>query len=92
MLWLCRACSTRFAPGLPACPHCGSRDHEEWNGIMPRITKHEGIEPPKVDEPEPELDEPAEVVEDEPKPKSKPHTKVNAGHAAGRASAGRPGK
>lgn len=37
----CRECTTRFAVGLPACPHCQSTDHEE-DGAMPKITRHGG--------------------------------------------------
>jgi hypothetical protein len=40
-LRLCRECTTRFAVGLPACPQCGSTDHEE-DGAMPKITRHGG--------------------------------------------------
>jgi hypothetical protein len=43
-LWVCADCSTAFAVGQLACPHCGSTiyrtDHEE--GIMPKISKHGG--------------------------------------------------
>jgi hypothetical protein len=37
----CRECTTAFAVGLPACPHCRSTDHEE-DGAMPKITRHGG--------------------------------------------------
>jgi hypothetical protein len=37
----CRECTTTFAVGLPACPHCSSTDHEE-DGAMPKITRHGG--------------------------------------------------
>ncbi|MGW1616374.1 hypothetical protein ACWCQZ_44400 [Streptomyces sp. NPDC002285] len=37
----CRECTTTFAVGLPACPHCASTDHEE-DGAMPKITRHGG--------------------------------------------------
>jgi hypothetical protein len=37
----CRECTTTFAVGLPACPHCQSTDHEE-DGAMPKITRHGG--------------------------------------------------
>ena len=35
-LWVCLACGTRYAVGLPRCPHCLSADHEE-DGV-PKIT------------------------------------------------------
>jgi hypothetical protein len=28
-LWVCSGCSTRYAPGSPACPHCGGAEHIE---------------------------------------------------------------
>lgn len=40
-LWTCLACTTRYAVGLPACPHCRSTDYEE-DGAMPKITRHGG--------------------------------------------------
>lgn len=56
-LWHCTACSTAYAVGLPACPHCRSTSKEEDG--MPKITKaggpsHEGdpvAEPAPVVEP-----------------------------------------
>lgn len=32
MLWACVECTTRFAPGLAACPHCGGRTFQEAPG------------------------------------------------------------
>lgn len=29
VLWICKACSCRYAVGAPRCPQCGSTDHEE---------------------------------------------------------------
>lgn len=40
-LWFCAGCSTAYAVGLPACPHCQSADHHE-EGTMPKITLHGG--------------------------------------------------
>lgn len=37
-LWLCDACTTSYAVGLAACPHCGSTEHHE-EGEMPKITR-----------------------------------------------------
>lgn len=28
-LWVCDECSTAYAPGAPACPHCGEAKHHE---------------------------------------------------------------
>ncbi|GAA1749444.1 hypothetical protein GCM10009734_66670 [Nonomuraea bangladeshensis] len=36
-LWVCLGCSTRFAVGVEACPHCGGTEHEEEG--MPKITR-----------------------------------------------------
>lgn len=39
-LWLCDACTTSYAVGLAACPHCGSTEHHEEGEIeMPKITR-----------------------------------------------------
>lgn len=40
MLWHCSGCSTAYAVGLPACPHCGSAEYTEEE--MPKITVHGG--------------------------------------------------
>jgi hypothetical protein len=37
-LWECVGCSTVFAVGLPACPHCRSTDHYE-QGQEPPVAK-----------------------------------------------------
>jgi hypothetical protein len=29
MLWVCAGCSTAYAVGLPACPHCRCADYQE---------------------------------------------------------------
>lgn len=36
-LWVCSGCSTRYAPGSPACPHCGGvgRVEEGSAGLVP---------------------------------------------------------
>lgn len=39
-LWHCRTCSTAYAVGLPACPHCRSTSKEEDG--MPKTTVHGG--------------------------------------------------
>lgn len=40
MLWHCTSCTTAYAVGLPACPHCRSTSIEEDG--MPKITKAGG--------------------------------------------------
>ncbi|WP_432010182.1 hypothetical protein [Streptomyces cucumeris] len=40
-LRVCEDCTTKFAVGLEECPHCGSTDHREDDG-MPKVTVHEG--------------------------------------------------
>lgn len=40
-LWHCLACTTAYAVGLPACPHCRSTSKEE-DGVMPKTTVHGG--------------------------------------------------
>ena len=56
-LWGCAGCSTVYAVGLPACPHCQSTDREE--DPMPKITVHGGptvaAEATLVGEPGPEV-------------------------------------
>lgn len=32
-LWVCSGCSTRYAPGLEACPHCGSAERVEEGSL-----------------------------------------------------------
>jgi hypothetical protein len=35
-LWTCLACTTRYAVGMPACPHCTSVDHtDDPDGLRP---------------------------------------------------------
>lgn len=54
-LWVCDDCTTRYAVGLAACPHCGSGDYrpahevdrdgpadERTEDDMPKITVHGG--------------------------------------------------
>lgn len=40
MLWTCLECTTRYAWGLRACPHCGSAERLEDG--MAKITVHGG--------------------------------------------------
>jgi predicted nucleic acid-binding Zn-ribbon protein len=32
MLWACTECTTRYAAGLAACPHCGATSYQEAPG------------------------------------------------------------
>ena len=41
-LMVCAACSTAYAVGLAACPHCGSRDSYEEGTVVPKISVHGG--------------------------------------------------
>lgn len=41
-LRVCQECTTRFAVGLLACPHCRSTEHYEEGSVMPKITVHGG--------------------------------------------------
>jgi hypothetical protein len=41
-LWTCEGCTTKYSVGAPACPHCGSLEHYEEGGVMPKITVHGG--------------------------------------------------
>ncbi|MEU8362326.1 hypothetical protein AB0C27_40540 [Nonomuraea sp. NPDC048882] len=36
-LWVCSGCSTRYAPGLEACPHCASCERVEEGGGGSRL-------------------------------------------------------
>jgi len=38
---VCNSCTTKFAVGLPRCPHCASTDFRE-DGQMAKITAHGG--------------------------------------------------
>lgn len=51
-LRVCAFCTTRFAVGCPACPHCGSIDHhEEGEDPMAKITVHNGPSNAAADQP-----------------------------------------
>lgn len=81
MLWRCVDCTTGYAVGLAACPHCGSTRKEDE---MPKITRHEGpsyapVEAPEVPVEAPE--EPAEAPVEE-----KPTTRTPAKRPSSRAS------
>lgn len=39
-LWHCRVCTTAYAVGLPACPHCRSTSKEE--DAVPKSHVHRG--------------------------------------------------
>ncbi|GIH23008.1 hypothetical protein Aph01nite_13180 [Acrocarpospora phusangensis] len=41
MLWVCADCTTAYAVGLGACPHCGSTDWYE-EGKVPKVHKDRG--------------------------------------------------
>lgn len=71
-LSVCTGCTTKYAVGLPKCPHCGSADHVEDGQPMPKITAHGGPsdktltdEPDTADVDVPEL---APAPADEPEP------------------------
>lgn len=49
----CAGCTTLFAVGMRACPHCRSTDFVEQGQDMPKITEHGG--PSNAAEPGPEL-------------------------------------
>jgi uncharacterized OB-fold protein len=79
VLWRCLTCGTRYAVGLPRCPHCRSEDYEE-DGV-PKITSSgvsfpEPQGPAAAPEPEvaPEPPAPAAPAEPEaaPAPAPKP--------------------
>ncbi|MEU0465024.1 hypothetical protein ABZ215_13555 [Amycolatopsis sp. NPDC006131] len=42
MLWICQECTTAYAVGLLACPHCASTNYLEEGQDMPKITVHGG--------------------------------------------------
>lgn len=41
-LSVCQQCTTRFAVGLLACPHCRHTEYYEEGSTMPKITVHGG--------------------------------------------------
>ena len=49
MLWRCLGCGTRYAAGLPRCPHCRSEEYEEDG--MAKITSG-GVSFPEGHEPD----------------------------------------
>lgn len=60
-LSVCQECTTRFAVGLLACPHCHSTKFYEEGSVMPKITVHGGPSNAAVD-----LSNPADVATPEP--------------------------
>ncbi len=66
-LSVCAECTTKYAVGLPKCPHCGSTDHVEDGQPMPKITVHGGPSDKTLPVDEPEADE-APAVELAPEP------------------------
>lgn len=74
-LSVCTSCTTKYAVGLPKCPHCGSTDHVEDGQPMPKITVHGGAsdktlaaepDPEAVDAPESEPAPADEAVDETP--------------------------
>jgi hypothetical protein len=74
-LWHCTACSTAYAVGLPACPHCRSTSKEE--DAVPKSHVHRGpsyeghVDVSSPDTAAPEwapASEPGEPVIEEPEP------------------------
>jgi hypothetical protein len=76
-LWHCTSCSTAYAVGLPACPHCRSTSKEE--DAVPKNTKaggpsYEGHV--DVSSPDTAAPEWAPEVEAEPQPEPVPADEV----------------
>lgn len=69
MLLVCLSCTTAYAVGASACPHCGSTDHAEEGTDMAKISRHGGpsnkavelVFPPASDE---ERESPSVVMEE----------------------------
>lgn len=55
----CTSCTTKFAVGLPKCPHCGSTDYVEDGDVMAKITRSGGASDDTLPAPEP-VDVPAD--------------------------------
>jgi hypothetical protein len=70
-LRVCQGCTTRFAVGLLACPHCRSTEHYEEGSVMPKITVHGG--PSNASDP---ASGPVTVGERKPEPVSLPEDTV----------------
>lgn len=64
-LWRCRRCGTRFAVGLPYCPHCTGTDVEEDTGDMAKNTVHGGASDQLAEPGQPGYQAPAVEVEAE---------------------------
>ncbi|WP_027933733.1 hypothetical protein [Amycolatopsis thermoflava] len=76
MLWICQECTTAYAVGLLACPHCASTNYLEEGQEMPKITVYGGASNAN---PETTVEVPGEVVdgphgEREPLPEFDPTT------------------
>lgn len=65
-LSVCTGCTTKYAVGLPKCPHCGSTDHVEDGKPMPKITVHGGPSDKTLSAEAAEVAEPAPADESEP--------------------------
>jgi DNA-binding helix-hairpin-helix protein with protein kinase domain len=74
-LLVCADCSTVYAVGLSACPHCLSTDREE-DHLMPKISIHGGptndAEPVVVGEPGPEVTDLPDGTPVQPQPEEEP--------------------
>lgn len=63
MLWTCRKCGTRFAVGLPFCPHCTGTDIERDEEGMAKTTVHGGPSDQHAEPGQPGYQAPAEAAE-----------------------------
>jgi hypothetical protein len=53
---VCSGCTTKFAVGLPRCPHCGSTEYVEDGDPMAKISRHGGASDKTLPVPEPEAE------------------------------------
>ena len=79
MLWVCGKCRTRYAPGLAACPQCGSTDYrpDYEEDTVANITSagtfyDEGKEPDDYTDPRAEAAAEEPQAEPEPVPAPQP--------------------
>jgi hypothetical protein len=58
----CTSCTTKFAVGLPRCPHCRSTEYVEDGDPMAKITRNGGV----TDDAAPAVEEDAAAAESDP--------------------------
>ena len=91
-LWHCRACTTAYAVGLPACPHCRSTSKEEEDAVpkshVHRGPTHEGDQPAEAPAVEPVTAPVEAAAGPEPEPEPRKRTRKNVTVASAQVAEG----